>query len=463
MIVASLVVLFLAQVITAAMMNAAHKSYFQSSTQGWFIDRTVLLTQKLVATSPSNYDIMSDAASAPFAIFRINSHPYLTEDGSDKDDDALSKLLESRLGSQYSNQIRSLVASGDKLDEWKQACLANLSIEAQPCITSLKEGKKRIDMGTEIYLVAVSIPLPNKQWLNIFSMAPVAPIYLDHDTILFLSIFGVLQLIAILILVRRITRPLKSLAIASDKLGKGESVALLEESGPEDVRRTIRAFNRMNNSLVLYMKERTGMLASIAHDLRTPLTGLKIRTEMLPDSRTKTRLLSTIGEMQNIVETTVQFIRENQRVEQPRRVDINALLESLSEDFQEMGQNVVYSPAAAPIAIICQPVGMGRALRNLIENAVKYGHRARISLLQEEQHVVINIDDDGPGIDDNEIERVFEAFFRSEKSRSRETGGLGLGLAIVQNILHAHHGEISLHNRKEGGLNVKITLPYQCC
>lgn len=260
------------------------------------------------------------------------------------------------------------------------------------------------------------------------------------------------------LIVRRITRPLARLATASDALGRGEEVAPLDETGPVEVRSTTAAFNRMQDRLHRFVADRTKMLAAISHDLRTPLTSLRLRAEFIEDAETRQKVLETLDEMQRMIEATLAFAREDAAHEETRAVDLSALVESLVDDAADRGHAVTFT-GPGKLALRCRPLALRRALRNLIENAVTYGEHANVTLEADEATHRIVVEDDGPGIPEADRERVFEPFVRLEESRSRETGGIGLGMAIARTIVHAHGGRIDLADRPQGGLKVTVTLP----
>jgi signal transduction histidine kinase len=188
------------------------------------------------------------------------------------------------------------------------------------------------------------------------------------------------------------------------------------------------------------------------------LTSLRLHAELVEDGETRDKLLTILEELQRMTEATLAFAREEAAREETRLVDLSALTESLCDDLAELGMEAGFMGGGkTPLA--CRPVSLKRALRNLIENAVAYGHRARIALEQAAGEVRILIDDDGPGIPESELERVFAPFVRLEESRSRETGGIGLGMAIARSIVRAHGGDITLENRPEGGLRTTVRLP----
>ncbi|MEK9662234.1 MAG: ATP-binding protein, partial [Alphaproteobacteria bacterium] len=223
------------------------------------------------------------------------------------------------------------------------------------------------------------------------------------------------------------------------------------------------AFNAMQERLSRFIGDRTRLLAAISHDLRTPITSLRLRAEFIDDEETRAKVLETLDEMARMAEATLAFARDDAAAEETRPVDLAALLQSLADDLADLGHDVTCAEAPA-LAYRCRPVALKRALRNLIENAVRYGDRARISLAATPEGPRIAIEDDGPGIDPAALERVFEPFVRLEESRSRETGGVGLGLAIARSIVRAHGGELSLVNRsdaagKVAGLTATVALP----
>jgi signal transduction histidine kinase len=235
-------------------------------------------------------------------------------------------------------------------------------------------------------------------------------------------------------------------------------VPALAESGPLDIRQTTRAFNRMGGRLQRFVQDRTRMLAAISHDLRTPITTLRLRAEFVDDEETRAKILETLEEMQRMTEATLAFAREEANAEDTRTVDLAALVDSVCADLADLGQDVAFSgPERLPYA--CRPLSLKRALRNLIENAVAYGERARVALAAGDDGLRVMIDDDGPGIPEADFERVFQPFVRLEESRSLETGGIGLGMAIARSIVRAHGGEIELENRRGGGFRVTIRLP----
>ncbi len=254
------------------------------------------------------------------------------------------------------------------------------------------------------------------------------------------------------------SRPLRRLAIAADRLGRGETFEPLPETGPQETRQANVAFNRMRERLDRYIRDRTAMLAAIAHDLRTPITSLRLRAEFIEDEEAKAKILETLAEMQAMAEAVLAFARGDAESEESRATDVSALVESIVEDVAASGREASFKDSPA-VTLTCRPFALRRAVGNLIDNATFYGVRARACVEADKDEVRIIIDDDGPGIPSADLERVFDPFVRLEGSRSRETGGAGLGLAIARSIVRAHGGDVKLTNRAEGGLRAIATLP----
>ncbi len=306
--------------------------------------------------------------------------------------------------------------------------------------------------------LTISVQLADRRWLNAQSALPVsAPLWALPSLVSTVLMAAALILIVVF-MIRRITRPMDNLAVAAGRLGRGESVEDVPEEGPLDVRHAIRAFNAMNQRLDRFVRDRTQMLAAISHDLRTPITVLRLRAEFVEDAEARRKILETLDEMQQMAEAALAFAREEATREPTRAVDLAALIDSVCDDLVELGQHVTFAEAAR-LPFACRPVALKRALRNLIENAVTYGAGARVALEHDGGGPRVIIDDDGPGIPSESIETVFQPFVRLEESRNVETGGIGLGMAIARSIVRGHGGEIDLENRPEGGLRVAVRLP----
>lgn len=253
-------------------------------------------------------------------------------------------------------------------------------------------------------------------------------------------------------------RPLHRLARAADALGRDLSGQPLPETGPREVRQAARAFNTMQRRLASYLNDRLRILAAVSHDLKTPITRLKLRSEMLADTAQRDKFLRDLEDMETMIAATLDFLRGESRQENGVPLDIDALLSTLSDDLQALGGAVeVRGRATRPL--VARPQALKRCLANLLDNAVRYGGGARVTVEDSAAHLTLHIDDHGPGIPEAELESLFEPFRRGETSRNRATGGTGLGLAIARNLARAHGGDVTLSNRKEGGLRATLTLP----
>jgi signal transduction histidine kinase len=280
------------------------------------------------------------------------------------------------------------------------------------------------------------------------------PLRLALTLVVLVGTVVVLSLVA----VRWITAPLIVLANAAEALGKDIERPPMPETGPTEVRRAAKAFNAMQQKLARLIGERTRVLIAISHDLKTPITRMRLRSELLDDATLREKFDRDLAEMELMVTQALEFMRDASRSEPPQRVDLMALLESLQADYHDTGQCVdVEGRVAAPL--MARPVALRRCLTNLVDNAVRYGERASIAVVDDAQGITLRVRDRGPGIAEQDLEQVFEPFFRGEASRNRATGGSGLGLGIARNIARAHGGDLTLRNLPECGLEATLTLP----
>jgi signal transduction histidine kinase len=257
---------------------------------------------------------------------------------------------------------------------------------------------------------------------------------------------------------RRLTAPLAAFAAAAESLGVDGTAAPLPESGPRELRAATHAVNRMQERLSRFVEDRTRMIAAIGHDLRTPLTRMRLRAEFVDDPEIQRKMLADLDEMEAMITATLAFARDDAAHEPRVAADLADLLQSLCDDRNDAGAEALYH-GPAHMAVTCRPVAMRRALANLIDNALNYGGRTEVTLGMANGQITIFIDDAGPGIAEADQERVFHPFFRLEISRSRDTGGTGLGLSVARTLIRGHGGDIVLSNRSEGGLRVTVTLP----
>lgn len=257
---------------------------------------------------------------------------------------------------------------------------------------------------------------------------------------------------------RWLSLPIRRMAQAANELGVNlDSPPLDESRGSVEVQQASIVFNQMQARLRQQIAERNRFLAAVSHDLRTPLTRLKLRAEKVEPANLKAEIRADVDEMTAMIDAALDYLRGNAQPETTRLLDISALLHSMAEDAAEGGITISVAGDAQPV--MAQPSALRRCLNNLIDNAVRYGNRAEVSLLDTRKQLTIAIQDTGPGLPEDQLETVFSPFYRLETSRSRHTGGIGLGLSIARDIARQHGGNIILRNASGGGLIAELTLP----
>lgn len=259
---------------------------------------------------------------------------------------------------------------------------------------------------------------------------------------------------------RVLARPMQRLASAAERLGDNLSSPPITEQGPREARSAARVFNRMQDRIRAQLEERERFLAAVSHDLRTPLTRMKLRVETLAsagETDNHQRLRDDIGEMAAMLDATLNYLRGEAHSESWQWLDIQALADSVADDARDKGGDVVIEGKAAPIEGL--PHALRRCLDNLVDNAIRYGQRAALTLIDSPTALVIEIRDQGPGIPENRIAQVMEPFVRLESSRNRNAGGVGLGLSIARDAARRNGGELSLRNASAGGLIARVSLP----
>jgi len=277
--------------------------------------------------------------------------------------------------------------------------------------------------------------------------------YRGTISLFLLSIAGLAYVVA-----RMTTRPLKQLAQAAKDLGNDINHPPLDLTGADEIRQASAAFNAMQARIRQYIFQRTQMLAAITHDLQTPLTRMRLRLEKVSEPELQQRLIGDLSAMQAMVREGLDLARSMDTTETMQMLDLDSLLDSVCADAADASQRVTLA-GSAHMALLGRPLDLRRCLVNLIDNAVKYGHAARVTVDRINGAARIRIRDAGPGIPQTELARVFDPFYRVEGSRSRESGGTGLGLTIARNIAEQHGGSIALANHPEGGLEVTLMLP----
>lgn len=302
------------------------------------------------------------------------------------------------------------------------------------------------------------VQLRDGTWARFDTVLPPASNVVPWRLLLALGVLLAAVLLLSFFAVRWVTRPLHVLATAAEALGRDIHSPKLPEDGPREIRQAAHAFNTMQDRLTRFIEDRTRILAAMSHDLKTPITRMRLRAELMDDEEMRRHFEGDLKEMEEMVKHTLEFMRGLGGGEERQPVNVMALLESLQSDNEAMGRCVrIEGQADAPyIGVVSL---LKRCLANLVDNAVIYGNLATVKVEDSASTLTIRVRDEGRGIPENELEKVFEPFYRLEGSRSRATGGTGLGLAIARNIARGHGGDIALRNLPEGGLEAVLTLP----
>lgn len=314
------------------------------------------------------------------------------------------------------------------------------------------------DIAQHHHLFLTSAQLGDGSWVIYGLNAFAGEAKGEHDVLGSLSAMAIGILVVSIVLVRSITAPLRTLANAADRIGTDIATEGAPETGPREIRQVARAFNQMQARIGRLITDRTQTLAAISHDLKTPLTRLRLRASFISDTETRRSVETDLEEMERMIEAALIFLRGEANQEEGCTIDLVSVLRTICYHAIDIGHDVDLSgDDRAPL--LCRPLAIKRAFSNLVDNAIKYGMRARLSIADQPQEVIVTIDDDGPGLPESEHERVFDPFYRREASRNRETGGTGLGLTIARTAVRAHGGDITLGNRAVGGLRVVVVLP----
>ncbi|QUD89048.1 ATP-binding protein [Phenylobacterium montanum] len=304
---------------------------------------------------------------------------------------------------------------------------------------------------------SVSVQQPDGRWLIVEPKHTLQPSPWQRRLLLWLGLSLVALIPLAYIFSRRLAAPIVAFAKAAERLGRDPHAEPLALRGPAEVGVAVSAFNEMQERLSRYVGDRTAMVGAIAHDLRTPLTRIRFRLEEAPEPL-REKMVADIAEMEAMISGTLAFVRDASKRADRSKLELSSLLESLADEMSETGLDVSVAHAER-VVVEGDPIDLKRLFNNLLENAIKFGGSARVGVSAAGDAAVVEIDDKGPGIPETELERVFEPFYRREGSRSRDTGGIGLGLPVVRSIARAHGGDATLHNRPGGGLTARVLLP----
>ncbi|GAA6162218.1 ATP-binding protein [Ruegeria sp. HU-ET01832] len=410
--------------------------------------RAANIARLLEETPPDMHDAILRAASSPLVRFSLTDTPAIDH-------------TEHNAGGAVENTIRRILPGYENrpiMVELHEFSADTLPVEGSPS-TMAEMHMAMMRDHVSANEMRLSIALTTDQWLNVDTRFHNPPLQWPWQSFVSFGFTATLILGAsIWFLLTRLTGPLRRLSLAADQFGRGEEVQEVTVTGPTEVQDLTQAFNRMRDRLTRYVADRTRLLGALGHDLRSPLTGLRVRAELVEEEETRDHLIETIEEMQEMVDSTLSFAKGVATREPSSTVPIGEYVTKTTEDIVQAGNAVEVSVADNP-AVTLRPMLMKRALRNIIENACRYGARANVSVMQEGNEAKILIQDQGPGIPEHMLDAVFDPFVRLETSRSRETGGTGLGLSIARTIIQSHGGTIELLNRETGGLCAKVVLP----
>ena len=308
------------------------------------------------------------------------------------------------------------------------------------------------------HLAIVSMKLPDETWLNVSLVASAPRAAEGHGTLMSTTLMALGAVLISVVLVRWLARPLSAFAAAAKGFSGSGAPVTIPEDGPREVRALAAAFNEMQQRISRLVDDRTQALAAVSHDLKTPITRLRFRTEEITDPGLRNAIAADLGDMERMIDQTLAYLRGERTDEAMQSVDLAAILATVCGDLSDAGYGVALEGSRNAI-LEGRRLSLKRAFGNIIENAVKYGHRAYVVIRDTPDAVIVTIADDGPGIAPDDREKALAPFVRLEPSRNQETGGFGLGLTIAQTILAGHGGTLDLANRDEGGLLVTVRLP----
>jgi two-component system OmpR family sensor kinase len=311
---------------------------------------------------------------------------------------------------------------------------------------------------TRDHITLISLPMDDGSWLNM-SVAQVTTRNLASPsywatTLLLLAAIGILAVL----MGRWLTKPLTHVADGARQLFAGGQSIDVPEQGTREVRELAVAFNEMQARIKRLVSDRTDMLAAISHDLRTPLTRLRLRAESMSEAALKSSVVADLDEMEAMLDATLAFLRGDRSEEQSRTLDVGAILQSIASDCEDAGADVSLT-CDSDLVVVGRPLALKRAFTNVIQNAIRHGGSAEIKATVTDKALSITIADQGPGIPAEQLDAVFSPFIRGEPSRNRQPGGHGLGLTVARSLLRMHGGDVSLQNRSAGGLLATIVLP----
>ena len=399
-----------------------------------FVSRVEEAVKLIEESSGSRRDVYRILQSPPFHAHPVPHFPERRHIG--RHQDPLAKEIEGRLREVFGGSRRVLVHF----------------VELRPVRDVLPMPPRGAPGG----IIAV-VELADRSAVRLVYRLSIKPASFPARLLVSLVVLLLAAILLSWLAVRFVSGPLKLAIAQAGRLGEDLDAPPMSGDGPQEIRQLAEAMNGMQSGLKKMFEERGRFLAAISHDLRTPITRMRLRLEMLDDDEQREALLSDLVEMEHMVQETLEFMRDDRQSEPQEQVDLGALIESQAHDFEAQGLGVELELAEQAI-IQGRPMGLRRCFANLLANAFRYAGSVRITLARDfDGGYLVVMEDDGPGIPEEELERVFEPFYRGDKSRT--DGGSGLGLSIARNIILNHGGAIELYKSREGGLGIRIRLP----
>jgi signal transduction histidine kinase len=428
--------LLVAQLVNFAFILSEQQKLSLAQNEGPAITRFAQATARIAAAPPEARPILAADRPGPGASYRLSPDSLIDREGLER-----SPAVEKHLA-------YSLAEAGVRVR----------AIRGMSAAASGHGGHGPHQLHGSPLLVLLSAQLPDGSWLNgRFTVQRTDP-WLIHRMLLATIILYLLVLGSVLWIAVRLARPLRALTHAAERFEGRSGAEPVEPRGPSDISGAIEAFNAMNRRTLALLDEKDRMLGAIGHDLRTPLASLRIRAENMGPDGERAKLIATVEEMAATLEDILVLARTGRAREPERPVDLAALADALVEEYRALGRKVIFEPSPRAVRDV-QPNLLRRALRNLIDNGVAYGGGAKVRVVGSEAAIELIVDDDGPGMDEEQLREALEPFNRLETSRNRESGGSGLGLAIARAVAQAHGGDVVLARRPEGGLSARIILP----
>jgi signal transduction histidine kinase len=456
-----LIILFVALLIVTTILAVGHRTLLRTEALNTLqairiADRIAVITTLLEDTEPERRAHVVRHFRGSNMPVVLADHSWLGSDGRDEDD---TRLLHDFVSAATPDSARRSIRVGYLAAGGEPA-----AIESATLSQDWHKGNSSEPVASVVQELAsdptfiVSLRLADGTWLNVLAAYAVTIEFWHLEEILLIGSM-VLAIAGLSIwAIRRLTSPFRSFAEAAVRLGSDVNAQPIKEEGPLEVRMAIDAFNGMQKRLQRFVEDRTQMLAAISHDLRTPITRLRLRGELIEDPKQREKHLSDLSQMEQMIAEVIAFVKEDSNGEPTVRVDLAALLQSICDEMSDRGQSVSFGDYRR-IPYDCRRIAMRRCITNLVENALKYGERADVRVDVGRDEVRVEIDDRGPGIPEELREVAFRAFQRLDQSRNRESGGAGLGLAVARGIARAHGGDVTLGDRPGAGLRATIVLP----